>query len=147
MNIKLQNKLYKKYPILFAEHKLDTSRTRMCDGICCGNGWGDLIADACKELDIISRKFNLVIHFTQIKEKLGSLRIYITIKQPPTNTLYKRDLVVVKSIIGSVIHYAECQSFTICEFCGKFKDTSPKKEKNILYGVCDDCWKKRKAGR
>ena len=94
MKIELQNKLFEKYPRLFRQRTLPMQETCMCWGIECGDGWYDLIDNAChliqshctwrinhaqylKEKD--GTDFNesdLQCEFQQVKEKWGSLRIY-----------------------------------------------------------------------
>lgn len=49
----------------------------MCDGICTGDGWFDLINSMCEELQALSNKTGVQIEFLQVKEKLAGLRVYI----------------------------------------------------------------------
>jgi len=46
----LQEQLYKDYPDLFQESKLDMTQTCMCWGIECGDGWEPVIRNMCKML-------------------------------------------------------------------------------------------------
>lgn len=48
MNQELQEKLYKKYPKLFAQKDLSMRHTAMCWGIECGSGWYSIIDKACR---------------------------------------------------------------------------------------------------
>ena len=43
MKQELQQKLYDTYPKLFIQKDLPPQQTAMCWGICCGDGWYDLI--------------------------------------------------------------------------------------------------------
>lgn len=43
----LQNKLYEKYPKLFAQRKLPMTHTAMCWGIDCGDGWYNILNKLC----------------------------------------------------------------------------------------------------
>ena len=48
MKTELQEQLYKDYPDLFQESKLDMTQTCMCWGIECGDGWEPIIRNMCK---------------------------------------------------------------------------------------------------
>jgi len=48
MKKELQNKLYEKYPKLFAQKDWPPSETLMCFGLTCGDGWYDIIDNLCK---------------------------------------------------------------------------------------------------
>jgi len=50
MNKALQNKLYEKYPEIFAQKDLDKTQTLMCWGISCGDGWYNIIDMLCENL-------------------------------------------------------------------------------------------------
>lgn len=94
MKIELQNKLFEKYPKLFRQRTLPMLETSMCWGIDCGDGWYDIIDNACsiiqshcdwrinhvkylKEKEGIEYdEKDFQCEFLQIKEKWGSLRIY-----------------------------------------------------------------------
>jgi hypothetical protein len=56
MNQELENKLYKDFPDLFQEHKLDMYQTCMCWGLECGDGWEPIIRHACVMLSGNSRR-------------------------------------------------------------------------------------------
>lgn len=79
MNIKLQKKLFKKYPRLFVHKDTSVQQSSMAFGIETGDGWYNLLDNLCSWI-----YFNMeanchsypVVEFTQIKEKFGLLRIY-----------------------------------------------------------------------
>jgi len=50
MNKVLQNKLFEKYPEIFAQKDLDKTQTLMCWGIACGDGWYNIIDTLCENL-------------------------------------------------------------------------------------------------
>ena len=50
MNAALQNKLFEKYPEIFAQKDLDKTQTLMCWGICCGDGWYNIIDTLCHSI-------------------------------------------------------------------------------------------------
>lgn len=47
MDLKLQNKLFEKYPKIFKQRDLSPQETCMCWGINCGDGWYDIIDRLC----------------------------------------------------------------------------------------------------
>jgi len=105
MNQELQQKLFDKYPLLFAQHDLDMKETCMCWGIETGDGWFDLIDTLCKTIQsYITLNHKPQVEFVQVKEKFGTLRVY---------TAGGDD------IIHGMIWFAESLSGTICEVCGK----------------------------
>ena len=73
MKAELEAKLVTDYPELFEGVYKSPSENLMCFGCECGDGWYKLIDGACKELSELDED----IEFMQIKEKFGSLRLYI----------------------------------------------------------------------
>lgn len=69
------------------------------------------------------------VHFEQIKEKFGSLRIYYTGGD---------------DVIRSWIDFAESLSTFICEDCGKFDLTVGMTTKGWLHVICEECASKEK---
>ena len=50
MKAALQNKLFEKYPEIFAQKDLDKTQTLMCWGISCGDGWYNIIDTLCHSI-------------------------------------------------------------------------------------------------
>lgn len=50
MKAELQNKLFEKYPKIFAQKDLPATQTAMCWGITCGDGWYDIIDTLCETI-------------------------------------------------------------------------------------------------
>jgi hypothetical protein len=73
MRAELEQKLVEEFPGLFAGIHLDPSQSLMCFGCECGDGWYQLIYNACKELSALGED----IRFVQIKEKYGTLRLHL----------------------------------------------------------------------
>jgi hypothetical protein len=105
MKSELQDKLYEKYPELFAQKDLSMQETLMCWGIECGDGWYDLLDRVCKQIQN-EIKWNKAqkVEFVQVKEKYGGLRIYM-------NGGDDR--------IDGMIQMAESFSYMICDVCGE----------------------------
>ena len=73
MKQELQNKLYEKYPKIFAQKDLPMSQTSMCYGIECGSGWYNIIDALCENIqNYVDQNRIEQVEATQIKEKFGS---------------------------------------------------------------------------
>lgn len=116
MNNQLQDQLIKDFPELFKGSSEPPTKSLMCFGCECGDGWYDLIRNVCEKI-----KDESDVYFLQIKEKFGGLRMYISSGSSKTH---------------SIIDKAEEKSFKICEICGK-----PGKTKNEgwLRTLCEEC--------
>jgi hypothetical protein len=96
MNIKLQNKILKKYK--YIDCTID-----------CGDGWFNLINDLCKNIQNelnkrSNKKLKEEFKVNQIKEKFGGLRFYTYCDNEQ---------------IHKLIDIAETLSFKTCECCGR----------------------------
>ena len=107
MKKELTDKLYDDHKDLFSRKDLPMSRTTMCWGIECGDGWYDIIYELCGKLAALHPN----IRAEQVKEKYGTLRFYIGHEGevPPALMDKAYDL---------EIEY-ETRSEKICEDCGK----------------------------
>lgn len=127
MDVEKQNEFFKRFPNLFIERNLPATQTCMCWGIDVGNGWFDLLWKLCEKLE----KFNGLV-FTQVKEKLGGLRVYYRLESKSRlffrgiNSKSKRKIKRRYKTIDYLIGQTERMSFKICEFCGKTADSKSK---------------------
>ncbi len=87
-----KKELINKYPDLFKHAHIG-----------CGNGWLKIIETAASALDKVRKEKKLDLSFTQIKEKFGTLRLYVNIVDVEVN---------------QIIAGAETASINICEDCG-----------------------------
>lgn len=97
----------------------------------CGDGWYDLLRDLFAEVDEVVRRKGLdkeSIHFSQIKEKFGSLRAYI----------HGGDEEILK-----IISKYEGRSNKTCEGCGS--KGSPTTDDRWMLTLCGAC--KQAQGR
>lgn len=106
MKKELEQQLYKKYPILFIDKDKPDTESLMCYGCECGNGWYNLIDEACQKL------VNYPIKFFQLKQKFAGLRIY---HDPLTSFKVDPDI---KKKISEIIFHIENKSYRTCEVCG-----------------------------
>lgn len=113
MNRELDEQLCKIAPHLFADRSGDMRTTAMCWGFEVGDGWFPLLAEAAKKLEPLVVKYAKrypeswkagFYRATQIKEKYGTLRFYIS---GGDDKIY------------AIIDKAERQSSKTCEICGK----------------------------
>ncbi|KAJ6504748.1 hypothetical protein C8R47DRAFT_157385 [Mycena vitilis] len=114
MRKELQGRLQADYPILFQE------------GCSCdiGDGWEPVLRRLCADLH-----HNKAVHFVQIKEKFGGLRVYTDTYPPEVN---KR------------LDEAEDESFLTCEECGKDGRIATT-DSGWVFTACQDCLVRRIA--
>ena len=128
MREELEQKLYEKYPKLFAQKDHPTSITCMCYGICVGDGWYDILDTLCRSIqNHIDRqqKKNLdypQVEFSQIKEKFGGLRVYTDGND---------------ETVSALIGFAESMANRTCEGCGKSGKT--RSYRGWWATDCDSC--------
>ena len=126
MNQNLEKKLYDNYPELFYTRNDPSPNLSLMWGIECEDGWYNLIDVLCSELIKSSRaklenckniqEYEKMIEtspslplIVQIKEKFGTLRIYID------------NIDENQQILINLIENLSCK---VCEFCGTFKDVT-----------------------
>lgn len=97
-----KDKTMKKYSIIKPDPTLQSNL--MAFGFACDKGWYPLIYETLDKIQAIVDRDNLNLEITQVKEKRGELRIYIS--------NYTDE-------IGDAIDEATRKSITICEQCGK----------------------------
>jgi len=110
MKQELQDKLFKKYPKIFAQKDLPMDQTSMCWGVTTGDGWYNIIDTLCQCIQThvkrnIKKDQNVEqqVIATQVKEKFGGLRFY-----------YNGG----NDIIEGLVWMAETLSNRTCEECG-----------------------------
>ena len=107
MKKELDEKLVAKYPLIFADRNGDMTKTLMCWGFECGDGWYWLIDNLCSCIQgYIDNNGHLNIPqvvAVQVKEKFGTLRFYYGGGD---------------EYIGGKVSFAEWLSGSICENCG-----------------------------
>ena len=123
-----QKALIDKYPKLFRQVGLPPTVSCMAWGIECGEGWYPIIDKlSAKLIEVYGDK----IEYAQIKEKFGTMRVYIDFLAEDINRMEVFDL----------ISEYEAMSGIICERCG-----NPASIRNIrgwLSTLCDEHFKER----
>jgi hypothetical protein len=141
MKQELQDKLYEKYPSLFANKDKSIQESCMAWGIECNDGWYDLLSAVCwrifqHEKNIADRirirneaeKENdrsdldyTPVKFDQIKEKFGGIRIYYTGGD---------------DYVNGIVSLADEMSYKICEVCG---NSGKPNKGGWISTLCDNC--------
>ena len=128
MREELENKLYEKYPKLFAQRNLPDTISLMSYGIGVGDGWYNIMNVLCwtiqNHVDYQQRKDPEYkqVEFFQIKEKFGGLRVY-------TNGH--------DEVVDFLISFATGMAARTCEDCG-----NPGKNRSYngwYIAHCDTC--------
>jgi hypothetical protein len=101
-----------KYPQLFERASLSETESCMGRGIECGIGWYSLIDKMCYDLEqlFVGIPYSNYPKIEQVKEKFGSLRVYID--------FFDSSLHLSDKAYG-IIYQAEHDSSKICETCGE----------------------------
>ena len=127
MTENLELKLQKSYPKLFKDLYGDPMSTCMAWGVAVGDGWYDIIDEMCKKMNRIKDANGERIVFAQIKEKFGTLRVYINWPEGFTEDQMKK--------IYDIEREAENNALITCEVCGK---SGSMNGKYWLKVVCDE---------
>lgn len=104
MSPELDKKLCEKYPALFRDRYASVQESCMAWGFDVGDGWYDIIEKLCQVIMEIADRDGLDPFATQVKEKFGTLRFYIS---GANDEIY------------NAIDRAEMLTEHTCEKCGK----------------------------
>ena len=123
MKQELQDKLFEKYPKIFRQKGLPMQQTCMCWGICCGDGWYNIIDTLCHNIQshVVVRGEDVGVEATQVKEKFGGLRFYYDGGD---------------SFVRGLCLMAEGLSCRTCEECGS---PGTQNEKGWINTLCNPC--------
>ena len=125
MKPELEEKLLTKYPELFVQHEWSMQTTCICWGIECWDGWYNLLDGLCGNImDYCKSRGITPPQFTQVKQKYGTLRVYINLAD---ETIY------------DMVDKAENESANICEKCGS--NDGVKFTEGWLTALCNNCKK------
>lgn len=124
MNKENTYRLFADFPVLYQQHKLDKSKTAMCYGFECGDGWFDLLYKLSQNLEQFPE-----VQVNQVKEKFGSLRFYVQydLYDEASNSM----------VIEEMISEAEGESMRTCDTCGKPAVSSSRG--GWIRTVCEEC--------
>ncbi len=106
MKTSLDKRLVDSFPNLYADREASMQETAMCWGFACDDGWFDIIWRLSEQLEneILKTRGDNTPRASQVKEKFGGLRFYMTSSTEPMDEMIRR---------------AEDESYKTCEVCGK----------------------------
>ena len=137
MKPELDQQLVKDFPILYQQRYNYMSTTAMRWGFSCDDGWEPLIRRLSEKLETWNNKhLNSPTVATQVKEKFGTLRFYVSHQGEISKEDYR--------YLTNLINDAENESGVTCEKCGK---PGKLRETGWLLTLCDECfeeWKERR---
>lgn len=110
------------YPELFSD--ISTRSCMYLFGFECRDGWFDLLSECIENIKDVCLRENLDIKTSQVKEKYGTLRFYLS---STTDEL--------EEIIG----FAEDKSAITCEVCGKLGKS---RKLSWIQTLCEECLQK-----
>ena len=129
----LQTQLFEKYPKIFRQKDLPMTQTCMCWGIDTPDSWYDVLDELCNKIQECVEKNNIPqIEATQVKEKFGYLRFYIS-------GVDESQFEYINNLIGE----AEEKTSQVCANCGSREEIKSTTKGWILY-LCKDCMLKSK---
>ena len=113
----LDYQLVKDFPGLYRERFLDMSKTCMCWGFQCNDGWEPLIRNLSEQLQCLMDTFHVEIMATCVKEKFGELRFHFMQRhESEPNT----ENPLIYEMIAACVQRAEHLSANRCEKCGEY---------------------------
>ncbi|CAF1413347.1 unnamed protein product [Adineta steineri] len=136
----LAAKLYADYPHLFWQRSLPRNQSSMHDGLCISDGWEPILRQLCQQLTNIlvnDMKLDLAspeakqYAFTQVKQKLGGLRTYMTNTTPA---------------MKNAIDDAEDKAAQTCELCGE-QGSANEGSSGYIVTLCARCANDRRNNR
>ena len=108
MKTELDAALVRDFPLLFGDRHADKRKTCMSWGFECGDGWEPMLRELAGKLEPIIAALpeaeRADYRASQVKEKFGTLRFYMTMATEP---------------MWTAIDQAESKSGAICESCGQ----------------------------
>lgn len=111
--------LFEKYPKTF----------QSLDYVECNEGWKEIVDQVSFKIEQVNNKYpgSSYIHASQIKQKFGGLRYYVSFEDINNDDV---------NYVYSIIEEAEKRSLTICEICGAPGKRS--KQGYYMETVCDE---------
>jgi hypothetical protein len=134
------NKLIEKYPDIFQDAIKPMSKTCMCWGITCGDGWKDTIDETCKQLTILKDITGIQVIADQVKEKFAGLRFYYHC-DASNYKLAEEDFDSWQNMIENVISSCERKCDHVCDHCGESRWKTARLG-HWMVGICDSCLEK-----
>lgn len=135
-NVKDQEEMFSKYPVIFQDRTKPMTQTCMCWGLDIGKGWYGIIDDLCERLEWVRKTTGIKIVADQVKEKYASLRFYKHEEFP--KKMPRRDAAMWAEIIDNFVNIAEDKSSITCDSCGT-NISGAIEDKRWSYAMCEKC--------
>lgn len=158
MKKELQDQLYETYPKLFAQKDLPMTQTCMCWGIDTGDGWYNILNNACsliqQRVDQPHEDIEMYEKWISDEEDQAKIERWKERIEKAKERIISVEFVQVKEKFGTlrlyhtsddpyicgIVSMAEFMSSTTCEICGnKGKSNS----KGWITTLCDPCRENR----
>lgn len=123
MKKELEEKLVRKFPVIFSNIGSTPEESCMAFGVECDDGWYDIIYALCECIQKYCDENKLTVKADQIKEKFGTLRFYFTGGD---------------AFVDILVDMAEIFSGRTCERCG---DKGKLGGKFWIKCLCEKCRK------
>lgn len=132
MKLELQEKIFARFPWTRPDES-DSRSPYTLFKLDCGDGWFQLLWDLFNEIELVYRSKNEDVNITirQVKQKFGSLRVYMYDGLPEVYEIYAK--------------YQKL-SETVCEGCSI--ESSVQRRDYYFSTLCDSCfevWKQRRS--
>jgi hypothetical protein len=108
-----QQFVFKAFPRLYKQHKLNIHQSCMAWGLETPKEWIPIIYDASQEIQNICDEYDIYIEFAQVKEKFNTLRMYYDIMESD------KDESVVKEWLSKIDDAIEKAEMRVLELEGK----------------------------
>ncbi len=130
MNEKNTKYLFEKYPKLYAQKDLPSSKSLMCYGFP-GDGWFELIDALSFDIQNLCDQKGFQVEAIQVKSKWGGLRFYIT--STDSCDVDNSDYEILRKLISA----AESKSFNVCQLCSNAIKESGRR--SLRNNFCSGC--------
>ena len=131
MNSILDEILCKDFPNLYRDRHGNMMNTCMCWGFECGDGWFELLYNISyfleKEIESTNYEKDYPICASQVKEKYGTLRFYMSTETDK---------------MSEIIDMHEKMSEKVCERCGGL-EAKTRTVNHWVSTICDECFDER----
>ena len=144
MKKKLEDRLYKRFPLIFRQRDLSCQETTMCWGICCEDGWYEIINLVCVMIDRVNKDWLKTTHIeaAQVKQKFGELRYYFEMRPNDKTKKIEEDEATPDQAyfyVEGVVGLAAEMSRRTCEVCGATEKVKLR-GKQWVQTLCDKHW-------
>lgn len=130
-------KICERFPEFFVNRDKTMQESCMYWGFEMGPGWRPVLWELCEKLEVLTKPYNLILHFDQIKEKYGSLRAYYSIQN------LKPEYKLVDDMISDLVNEYEDKCNHICAISGKYYED--KIGDRWIYDICFEEFAKKYA--